>query len=135
MDSVLERPPEVKDVGLEHVDAAAAKAIPRLFDAWLLGNDDAAELLRVHTRTYSRMKSGEWIGSFDKDQRTRASALVGIYKALHVYFSDGLADRWIQLPNKGHPFEGRTPLEFMLNGDMPAILFLRNYVDALRGGA
>jgi uncharacterized protein (DUF2384 family) len=135
MEALLERLPDVREIGNERVDAAAAKALPRIFNAWKLDNDDAADLLRVGSRTYQRMKAHNWVGSLDEDQRVRASAIVGIYKALHVYFSDELADRWIKLPNKGSPFEGRTPIAFLREGGIPALLFVRQFLDALRGGA
>lgn len=135
MATLLERLPDVREVGADRVDAAAAKALPRLFHAWKLDNDDAAELLRVGNRTYQRMKVRNWVGSLDEDQRVRASAIIGIYKALHVYFSDDLADRWIKLPNSGSPFDGRTPLSFMREGGIPALLYVRQFLDALRGGA
>ena len=34
MKAALKRPPDVRDIGTGHVDAAAAKALPRIFDAW-----------------------------------------------------------------------------------------------------
>jgi uncharacterized protein (DUF2384 family) len=135
IEALRERLPDVRAIGTERVDAAAAKALPRIFNAWGLDNEEAAELLRVGSRTYQRMKAQSWVGSLDEDQRVRASAIVGIYKALHVYFSDDLADHWIQLPNKGSPFNERTPLFFMREGGIPALLFVRQFLDALRGGA
>lgn len=135
MATVLERPVETGAVSDEALDAVAVKALPRLFAAWELTNAQAARLANVGERTWSRMRSGEWAGSLDEDQRLRASGLVGLYKALHVYFSDALADQWPKLPNRGSVFRGQSPLEFMLAGGLPAILRVRNYVDALRGGA
>ena len=81
------------------------------------------------------MKAGGWTGRLGKDQLLRVSALVGIYKALHLYFDDELADRWPRLPNTGSLFGGRTPLDAMRAGGLPTILEVRDYLDALRGGA
>jgi hypothetical protein len=80
------------------------------------------------------MKGGEWSGTLTDDQRMRISGMVGLYKALHLYFSDALADRWPRLRNEGPLFRGKSPLEFMQQGGLPAILESRLYVDALRGG-
>jgi hypothetical protein len=64
----------------------------------------------------------------------RASGLVGVYKGLHLYFSDELADQWVQMPNQGKLFNGSIPAAFMVSGGLPAILRVREYIDALRGG-
>ena len=64
----------------------------------------------------------------------RASALIGLYKGLHLYFGDELADRWVKLPNSGPLFEGLAPVDFMQQGGLPAIMNVREYIDAVRGG-
>ncbi|HLY07149.1 MAG TPA: hypothetical protein VKR31_15495, partial [Rhizomicrobium sp.] len=69
-----------------------------------------------------------------QDQLTRVSALVGTFKALHLLFADGMADRWPQLPNKGPLFENRRPIDAMIEGGIPRMLDVRRYVDAVRGG-
>lgn len=115
--------------------AAGLKAVRRLVAAWRLGSEEAAALLDVPARTWARIKKDSWSGVLSRDQVLRLSGLVGLYKALHLYFSDALADRWVKLPNAGPLFRGQTPAAYMIEGGLPAILRTRNYVDALRGGA
>ena len=112
----------------------AITALRRVFDAWRLTGADAARLVGVSDRTWSRMKAEAWSGTLSDDGLTRASALIGLYKALHLYFTDDLADRWVRLPNRGPLFGGETPAAHMARGGLPAILATRDYVDALRGG-
>ncbi|MFN3546471.1 MAG: antitoxin Xre-like helix-turn-helix domain-containing protein [Mesorhizobium sp.] len=123
---------------LPHGDAeiavVAAKAFVRIAEAWRLRNEEAANLLDVSARTWNRMKTGEWSGRLSRDQLLRTSGVVGLYKALHLYFSDPLADEWVRLPNAGPAFANRRPLDAMIDGGLPAILSTRDYVDALRGG-
>lgn len=116
------------------VDAVALKAYRRLVDFWRLDNEEAAALADTKDRTWARIKKADWNGALSQDQRLRLSALIGLYKGLHLYFSDELADRWVKLPNEGPVFRGATPLRYMLSGGLPAILRTRNYIDALRGG-
>ncbi len=118
----------------ERVASVAAKAYARVIAAWKLKNDDAAELISVSLRTWSRMKSQEWSGRLSKDQLMRVSAITGLYKALHLYFGDDLADKWVTLDNTGPTFAGRAPTEKMIDGGLPAIMETRDYMDALRGG-
>ena len=116
------------------VTSVAAKAYARVIAAWELKNEEAAELVAVSPRTWSRMKSQEWSGKLSKDQLTRVSAITGLYKALHLYFGDELADKWVTLDNSGPTFGGKAPTEKMIGGGLPAIMETRDYVDALRGG-
>ena len=118
----------------DKIASTTAKALVRLADYWRLKNADAAHLIGVSGRTWERMKGGSWSGRFSQDQLQRASALIGLYKALHLYFSDALADEWVMLENTGPMFGGRRPLHVMAEGGLPAILDIRDYVDALRGG-
>lgn len=126
--------------GLDAYDAdqvanVAAKAYARIAAFWKLNNAEASELIAVSPRTWARIKTGDWVGTLKRDQLMRISAVTGLYKALHLYFSDDLADRWTGLNNSGPLFGGRTPIDFMVDGGLPAMLDTRNYVDALRGGA
>lgn len=120
--------------GHEEAAAAGLEAFRRLTEIWALSNEEAAALLDVTDRTWSRMKKPGWTGRVSQDQLLRLSALVGLYKALHLYFSDTLADRWPKLPNNGPVFKGSAPVAFMLAGGLPAIMHARDYVDALRSG-
>lgn len=118
----------------EEMAAAGLEAFRRLTDCWSLSNEEAAALLDVTERTWSRMKKPGWTGRVSQDQLLRLSALIGLYKALHLYFSDTLADRWPKLPNTGPLFRGASPVAFMAAGALPAIMQARDYADALRGG-
>jgi uncharacterized protein (DUF2384 family) len=119
---------------LDRVDSVAVKALARVFRAWKVAAPDAARLIAVSPRTWTRMRTGDWSGRLGDDQRLRASGLVGTYKALHLYFGEAIADRWVRMPNRGPLFAGATPIAFMLEGGLPAILEVRNYLDAVRGG-
>lgn len=120
--------------GRPSTSSVATKAAVRIAGAWGLTTAEAADLLDVAPRTFSRMKSGEHAGELRRDQLLRASALVGLYKGLHLYFSDELADRWPRMPNKGEVFAGKSPIEYMQAGGLPALIETRAYVDAIRGG-
>ena len=72
--------------------------------------------------------------TLDQDRLTRISLLFGIFKALNILYSRKLADAWIQLPNSNPMFEGETPLEYMIKGGVPAMMRVRQLLDARRGG-
>jgi hypothetical protein len=113
---------------------AAVKAVVRLTAAWGTGNAESAALLGVSESTWDRIKAGRWDGVLSQDQLTRASALIGIFKGLHLLFADGMADRWPSLPNRGPIFARQSPIAAMIYGGIPRMLETRQYIDALRGG-
>jgi hypothetical protein len=113
---------------------AAVKAVLRLVDAWGGSNAEGAALLGVSESTWDRMKGGKWDATLSQDQLTRASALIGVFKGLHLLFADDMADRWPKLVNRGPVFDRRTPMQAMIEGGIPRMIETRQYIDALRGG-
>jgi hypothetical protein len=113
---------------------AAAKAVVRLTAAWGASNAEAAALLGVSESTWDRIKAERWDGVLSQDQLTRASALIGIFKGLHLLFAGGMAVRWPSLVNRGPIFARQTPIAAMIDGGIPRMLETRQYIDALRGG-
>src|SRR5688572_28465066 len=119
----------------ERLSPVALKAFRALAAQWGLTLAEAANLVGVSQRTWERMKSGAPDrGSLSQDQLTRISAVVGVYKGLHLLFADGMADRWPRLRNKAPLFDGLTPIDAMIEGGIPRMLEVRRYVDAVRGG-
>jgi len=116
------------------LSAVALKAYRRLVAQWALTGQQAAALLDVSTSTWERIKADGKGKALSQDQMTRISALVGIYKGLHLLFADGMADDWIRLDNAGPLFARMSPLESMIRGGIPQMLEVRRHVDAVRGG-
>ena len=122
------------DEDRQRLTGAAVKAVLRLADAWNTSNAEGAALLGVSESTWDRMKAGRWEGVLSQDQLTRASALIGIFKGLHLLFANDLADRWPGLENRAPVFDRRSPVRAMIEGGIPRMLEIRQYIDALRGG-
>jgi uncharacterized protein (DUF2384 family) len=118
----------------KRLTGAAIKAVLRLVERWHATNAEGAALLGVSESTWDRIKAGKWDGTLSQDQLTRASALIGVYKGLHLLFADDMADRWPRLANRGPVFDRKSPIEAMIEGGIPRMLETRQYIDALRGG-
>lgn len=112
----------------------AVMAVKNLSKEWGLTRDETAKLLALSSSTWDRMLDHPERASFNQDQMTRVSALIGIFKGLHLLFADSMADRWPRLKNAGPLFNDHSPLEVMIGGGIPTLLEVRNHVDALRGG-
>lgn len=125
--AVLERPSA-------DVQAVALKAFSRIADAWSLTGREAAALADMSESTWKRARKPGFAGELSRDQMLRLGAIVGLYKALELYFNPPIASDWVRLANRGPEFEGRRPVDAMIDGGLPKIIRVRTYVDALRGG-
>ncbi len=68
-----------------------------------------------------------------QDAITRISLLIGIYRALHIYFGDP-GDFWITNPNDSPLFGGVVPLDFMLRTGVSGMYEVRRMLDAWAAG-
>jgi hypothetical protein len=122
-----------KDIA-RRLSPPAVKGFLKIVSLWELRDEDARQLLGgiSNGAYYELKKRGSRI--LDQDRLTRISLLTGIFKALNILYSKKLADRWIRLPNTNPMFGGETPLTYMVRGGLPAMLRVRQLLDARRGG-
>ena len=113
---------------------SAIKAFLKIVELWELRDADARQLLggMSNGAFYELKKKGS--RTLDQDRLTRISLLTGIFKALNILYRKKLADRWIQLLNTNPMFGGETPLAYMIKGGMPAMVRVRQLLDARGGG-
>jgi len=117
----------------KRLSPAARKAFFKLADAWGVRDEEARRLLGgVSNGTFYQLKAGEAKTPFDQDRLTRVSLLVGVFSALNTLYSQKLADAWITLPNSNPMFAGETPLAYMVKGGQPAMMRVRQLLDARR---
>ena len=131
---LVERQDFSRDADRARLSKVALKAYRRLVEQWGLTGHQAAALLDVSLSTWERLKQDEKGKALSQDQMTRISALVGVFKGLHLLFADDMADRWPGLGNKAPLFARMSPIESMIRGGIPQMLEVRRYVDAVRGG-
>ena len=113
---------------------AASKGLIRIATHWKLRDDDTRVLLGgISSGSFYALKIRA-TKKLDEDQLTRISLLIGIYKALNILYSQKLADAWMTLPSTNPMFGGDSPLSYMKRGGIPALLRVRQLLDARRGG-
>ena len=118
----------------ERLSSDAVCAFFNIMVHWKIRDDDARRLLGgISNGAYYALKKGGG-RALDEDKLRRISFLVGIFKALNILYSEELADRWIQLPNKNRIFDGMTPHEYLMQGGLPAFATVRRLLDTRRGG-
>lgn len=70
------------------------------------------------------------------DQITRISLLLGIHEGLQRFFRRAPleAERWLRRPRAERPFDGRSPLDVMLERGIRGLEDVREYIDSAAGG-
>lgn len=129
---------KVVDLSLKEVQKRLSRpAIPAFFKlarCWHLRDEDARQLLGgISNGVFYQLKRGAK-KTLDQDKLTRISLLVGIFRALNILYSHKLADAWVSLPNANPMFAGEAPLAYMIRGGVPALIRVRQLLDARRGG-
>lgn len=113
---------------------AAIKGLLRIATHWKLRDEDTRVLLGgISSGSFYALKK-RGAKTLDADQLTRISLLIGIYKALNILYSQKLADAWMSLPSTNPMFGGDSPLNYAKRGGIPALLRVRQLLDARRGG-
>jgi hypothetical protein len=122
-----------KDIA-RRLSPSAVKGFLKIAVLWELQDKDTRQLLggMSNGAFYELKKKGS--RTLDQDRLTRISLLTGIFKALNILYRKKLADRWVQLPNSNPMFSGEMPLAYMIKGGVPAMLRVRQLLDARRGG-
>jgi len=122
-----------KDV-VRRLSPSAVKGFLKIAVLWELRDEDARQLLGgMSNGAYYELKKTR-SRPLDQDRLTRISLLIGIFKDLNILYRKKLADRWIHMPNTNPMFGGEMPLAYMIKGGMPAMLRVRQLLDARRGG-
>jgi uncharacterized protein (DUF2384 family) len=113
---------------------AAIKAFFSIAESWNLRDTDAMALLGgMSSSTYYQLKKKQ-DSVLSQDELTRASLLIGIFKALNVLFSPKLANQWISRPNSNPMFANAPPLKVLSQRGLPGMLDVRRFLDSRRGG-
>jgi hypothetical protein len=131
----LDTPPDLgARAERERLSAPALAAFFNIMACWQVKDEDARALLGgVSNGPFYEMKRSP-DRLLETDRLTRISYLVGIFKALRILHSQGLADEWVHLPNSHPIFAGRTPLAYLIRGGLPAMQTVRRLLDARRAG-
>ena len=132
----FDRAPDLTDSGVrEELSGSAIKGFLRIAGKWGLTESQARGLLGgIASSTFHAWKTNPGKQRLTQDTLVRMSLVIGIYKALHIYFGEELADRWVTLGNRGPLFAGDAPVEYMIHQGQPGMLQVRRMLDGWRGG-
>ncbi len=111
-------------------------AIFTIFSQWQLTGVQQMTLLGLsNEKTLYNWKSQPEKTKLTRDLLERASYILGIYKSLQILLPDQtMADQWLSTPNDNPLFNGTTPLDRLLAGQVVDLAAIRYFLDAERGG-
>ena len=119
----------------EGLSGTALKAFLKITALWQVNEPQARGLLGgIASSTFHTWKNEPAKQKLNQDTLTRISLVIGIYKALHVYFGEEWADRWVTLGNRGPLFAGSAPIEYMIRHGQPGMVQVRQLLDAWHSG-
>jgi hypothetical protein len=132
----FDRAPDLTDSAVrEQLSGSAIKGFLKIAGKWGLTESQARGLLGgIASSTFHAWKSNPAAQRLTQDTLVRISLVIGIYKALHIYFGEEWADRWVTLGNRGALFAGGAPMDYMIRQGQPGMLQVRRMLDAWRGG-
>jgi hypothetical protein len=116
------------------LSAPALRGFFNISRAWQLGVAEERALLGwPPSSTFHKYKSGD-AGVLSFDTLTRISLVLGLYKALHILYSEpAFADAWMRMPNTNALFGGRSPMAFVADAGLDGLYQLRRLLDGRRG--
>jgi len=132
----FDRSPDLTDAKVRgNLSASAMKAFLKIARRWELTEAQARGLLGgIASSTLHAWRSEPKKQKLTQDTLLRISLVIGIYKALHIYFGEEWADRWVRLGNGGALFGGAAPIDYMIRQGQPGMFQVRRMLDAWRGG-
>jgi hypothetical protein len=132
----FDRSPDLTDPKVrERLSGSAIKAFVKIASKWGLTESQARGLLGgIASSTFHKWKSEPKKQKLTQDTLLRISLVIGIYKALHIYFGEEWADRWVMLGNRGSMFTGTAPIDYMIRHGQPGMFQVRRMLDGWRGG-
>ena len=128
-------PPDLNDrQERERLSGPGLKAFFTIMALWNVRDEDAKSLLGGVSNGpfYELKRSPDRV--LETDRLLRISYVIGIFKALRILHGEGLADRWVNLPNRNPIFAATTPLDYMIRGGLPAMQTVRRLLDSRRAG-
>ena len=121
------------------VSGPGLRTFLNIADEWGLSEQERLQVLGLPGRStfhswVAKARRGADL-TLSVDELIRISAVLGIYKGLKIIFPrQEDAARWLRSPNAGPTFGGQTPLALITSGTQDALMLVRRYLDAWRGG-
>lgn len=122
----------------KRLSAPAFRTFLAIADRWRLSEEERRLVLGYPSRStfhnWAKLSREGRDFTLDVDTLTRLSAVLGIHQALGILYGDAEGIEWLRGPHAGTVFGGKPPLALLASGSQDALLTVRRFLDAARGG-
>lgn len=112
--------------------AAAIRGTSLIAHRWKLTAQQTGDLMGGMSADQWNRWQTKAPSSLTSEQLIRSSLLLNMFVSLHYLFRGPLADEWMTRHNTNPIFAGRTPLQYMREGGIPAMTKVRDLLDGYR---
>ncbi|MGO4834855.1 antitoxin Xre/MbcA/ParS toxin-binding domain-containing protein [Rhizobiaceae sp. 2RAB30] len=123
----------------KRLSAPGFRTFLAIADLWTLNEEERRLALGYPSRStyhnWAKLAREHRDLTLDVDTLTRISAVLGIHQALGILYAtepEGVA--WLRGPHSATVFGGNPPLALVTSGSLDALLTVRRFLDAARGG-
>jgi hypothetical protein len=110
---------------------AGLRSFFRIAGQWKLNTNEQIGLLNVPPSTFHGWKANPDSARLTHDTLERISYVLGIYKDLHMLFSNkNTANSWVHQQNKAPLCGGAPAIARMTSGNVSDLFLMRRYLDA-----
>ncbi len=121
------------------LSAPALRTFLAIADLWSLTEEQRRLILGMPSRStyhnWGRIVRAHGEITLDVDVLVRLSAVLGVYQALRIlHATEQEGTDWLKRPHEATIFGGQPPMALLTAGTQDALLSVRRFLDAARGG-
>lgn len=107
---------------LSDATPAALKAVIKIMESWSCSRSQMSVILAIPYSTLGRYMKTPEKARLSRDQQTRLSYILNIYRLIRMAFNNQAnVDNFMSLENHNGQFNGRRPLDLLLEGSIENI--------------
>ncbi|TKB43556.1 antitoxin Xre-like helix-turn-helix domain-containing protein [Thalassotalea mangrovi] len=123
-----------KDV-LKDATPSALKAAIKIMESWSCNHSQMAIILGISNSSLRRYLKHPEQARLSHDQQTRLSYVLNIYQSIRTIFNNPTnVDNFMSLKNHNGLFQGRAPLDLLLEGSIENMMDTYKHIDSIANG-
>ena len=128
----------LKEPNIEKLSKAtptALRAVIKIMESWSCSRSQMSIILAIPRSTLSRYIKTPEKARLSRDQQTRLSYILNIYQLIRLIFNNQVnVDNFMFLKNYNSEFNGRRPVDLLLEGSIENIRDTYRHIENLVNG-
>lgn len=120
---------------IEEAIPVALKAVIRILASWSCSRAQMSTILAIPYSTLGRYMKTPEKARLNRDQQTRLSYILNIYHSIRMTFNNTAnVDNFMSLKNYNGQFNGRKPIDLLLEGSIENMRDIYRHIASLHQG-